>query len=159
MATLYLFCGKIASGKSTLASVLEKQKIHIRLNEDEWLSTLYPNKINTPQDFKIKSGRLEAILKGHLVQLLKSGISVVLDFHANTHIRRKWMMDIIKESNCEHELHFFDISNEACKRRLRQRNAIGEHAYQASDEMFDQFEKYFEAPSKNEGFKIMLHTE
>lgn len=159
MATLYLFCGKIASGKSTLASALEKQNTHIRLNEDEWLSTLYPNEINTPQDFKIKSDRLEALLKRHLVQLLKSGISVVLDFHANTHIRRKWMMDIIKESNCEHALHFFDISNEECKRRLRQRNATGEHAYQASDEMFDQFAKYFETPSKDEGFKITLHVE
>lgn len=37
---LHFLCGKIASGKSTLAKQLAKQPRTILLSEDEWLSTL-----------------------------------------------------------------------------------------------------------------------
>lgn len=159
MAKLHLFCGKIASGKSTHAKKIATQKDNIILIEDKWLSALFPNEIKTPQDFGIKSSHLEAALFDHLVQLLKANINVVLDFHANTKTRRNWMMDIIKASNCDHELHYFDLPDELCKQRLRDRNKTGEHEYQASDKMYDAFAKYFEPPSDDEGFYSVRHTD
>lgn len=158
MAKLYLFCGKIASGKSTFANKLAEQDNHTLLSEDKWLATLFPNEIRSPQEFKIKSNRLEEALFDHLVQLLKTGINVVLDFHANTKLRRDWLMKIIKASNCENELHFFDLPDDVCKQRLRERNATGKHEYQASDDMYDMFAKYFNPPSNDEGFYIDRHT-
>lgn len=158
MAKLYLFCGKIASGKSTLANKIAKHDIHIILSEDKWLSMLFPNEIASPKEFEIKSNRLEDALFDHLVQLLKTNINVVLDFHANTKLRRDWFMKIIKASNCENELHFFDLPDEVCKHRLRKRNATGKHEYQASDDMYDMFAKYFSPPSNDEGFYIVRHT-
>lgn len=47
MATLHLLCGKIASGKSTLASSLATDHAAILLSEDHWLATLYPGQIKT----------------------------------------------------------------------------------------------------------------
>lgn len=159
MAKLYLFCGKIASGKSTFANTLMAQDNHIILREDKWLSTLFPNEITSPQEFEIKSNRLEEAIFEHLVQLLKTNINVVLDFHANTKLRRDWLMKIIKTSNCENELHFFDLPDDLCKQRLRKRNATGKHEYQASDDMYDMFAKHFSPPSNDEGFNIVRHTE
>ena len=42
MPTLHLLCGKIASGKSTLANTLAAEHAAIVLSEDHWLAQLYP---------------------------------------------------------------------------------------------------------------------
>lgn len=44
--TLHLMCGKIASGKSTLAKALATEHAAILLSEDHWLSRLYPQQIH-----------------------------------------------------------------------------------------------------------------
>lgn len=44
-ATLYLFCGKMAAGKSTLAKQLANDHNAILLVEDDLLSQLYPEEI------------------------------------------------------------------------------------------------------------------
>lgn len=45
--TLHLLCGKIASGKSTLARSLAAQHSAMLLSEDNWLSKLYPEQIKS----------------------------------------------------------------------------------------------------------------
>ena len=47
MPTLHLLCGKIASGKSTLAKTLATEHAAIVLSEDHWLATLYPGEIRS----------------------------------------------------------------------------------------------------------------
>ncbi|MEG2632911.1 MAG: AAA family ATPase, partial [Comamonas sp.] len=41
-AVLHMLCGKIAAGKSTLARQLAAAPRTVRINEDDWLSSLYP---------------------------------------------------------------------------------------------------------------------
>ena len=48
--TLFLLCGKIASGKSTLAATLAEQPNTLLLKEDLLLATLYPGEIVTLDD-------------------------------------------------------------------------------------------------------------
>ncbi len=43
-ATLHFLCGKIASGKSTLAQQLVRGQQAVLLSEDTWLAALYPDK-------------------------------------------------------------------------------------------------------------------
>ena len=45
--TLHLLCGKIASGKSTLANALKEEQAAVLLTEDHWLSRLYPDQIHS----------------------------------------------------------------------------------------------------------------
>ena len=157
MATLHLICGKIAAGKSTLASKLEEEMACIRLSEDELLSSLYPNEITTLEQFRTRSSRLENALTPLVSDILLSGKDVVLDFHANTRKRRAWMRSIIEKSGCAHVLHVLNVADDVCKKRLRARNESNEHAYQTSDEEFDQFSAYFEHPTEDEGFNIRIH--
>jgi predicted kinase len=158
MATLYLLCGKIAAGKSKLAKSLAERPGTVLISEDRLNSTLYPDEIKTIEDYSRYSSRVRAAMGPHVVALLKAGVSVVLDFQANTVAVRRWMRTIIDESKADHELHVLDVPDEECKRRLRERNAAGGHAYQVSDAEFELFTRYFVQPSPDEGFNVIVHT-
>lgn len=155
--TLHMMCGKIASGKSTLASRLARTQGTIVIAEDEWLNALFPNEMSSLSDYVRCSSSLRSIMGPHVVNLLNNGISVVLDFAANTVRQRNWMRTLIDASSASHQLHVLDVSDEVCLRRLGERNATGEHPFAVTDEQFHQFTKYFEIPGPSEGFNIMQH--
>ncbi len=93
----------------------------------------------------------------HVVSLLKAGISVVLDYPANTLAARSWMNIVAKSANAASELHYLDLPNDLCKTRLRERNEAGEHQFQLTEEQFDQIASHFVAPTADEGFELVVH--
>lgn len=155
--TLHLLCGKIASGKSTLASQLAEAPNTILLREDAWLSGLYGKDMRTIQDFVEYSGRLRHTIAPHIITLLENGSSVVLDFQANTIEARLWMKHLIEKAGCAHRLHILDTPDEICKARLRMRNASGKHEFSVSEEQFDRISAHFQPPTENEGFTLEFH--
>lgn len=60
--TLHLICGKIASGKSTLAGRLASEPKTVLISEDEWLSRLYPGEITTLTDYVRFASRLRDVM-------------------------------------------------------------------------------------------------
>jgi predicted kinase len=154
-----MLCGKIAAGKSTLASRLAARPATVLISEDHWNSSVFPGQLNTIEDYSLYSSRLRNAMGPHVVCLLKAGMSVVLDFHANTVSNRSWMRRIFEDANAAHELHVLDVSDETCKRRLRERNAAGEHPYQASESDYEIFTSYFVPPTQDEGFNVVVHSE
>jgi predicted kinase len=157
--TLYLLCGKIAAGKSTLANRLAARPATVLISEDYWNSNLFPGELNNIEDYRRYSKRVRGTIGPHVVSLLKAGMSVVLDFHANTLASRSWMRGIFEEANAAHQLHFLKVSDETCKRRLLDRNAAGEHPYQISESDFEIFTSYFVPPAADEGFNVIVHSE
>jgi predicted kinase len=156
-AMLYLLCGKIAAGKSTLATELAARPATVLISEDHWNAHLFADQLRTLEDYSRLSRKLRSAMGPHVVALLKAGLSVVLDFPANTLAIREWMRGIIDESGAGHELHFLDLPDETCKRRLRERNAAGEHPFQASDAEYDLFMRYFVPPTPEERFNVIVH--
>lgn len=156
--TLHLLCGKIASGKSTLSAKLGASYSTVIVSEDRWLVALYANEMRSVADYVECSSKLRSAMKPHLVSLLKAGLSVVLDFPANTRTDRAWMMSIVKESGAANRLHFLKVSDEVCKTRLRARNAEGAHDFAASDQQFDVITSYFSEPTADEGFNIIEYS-
>lgn len=152
--TLHLLCGKAAAGKSTLARQLAAAPRTILLSEDDWLTRLYPGEIRTIPDYAHCAGRLRAAIGGHIEDLLRAGLSVVLDFPANTPATRTWMRQRFEAAGTAHCLHLLAVSDAACKARLARRNAAGTHPYQVSDAEFDAITRYFVPPSPEEGFNI-----
>lgn len=157
MATLHLLCGKIAAGKSTLADTLSTAPGTIRLNEDDWTATLFPGEIATIEDFRVRTARIEALLGPHVEALLRAGLDVVLDFHANTVARRAWMKGIVERSGASHVLHWLDVPDATCLERLHARNALGEHRYVVDDATFTTFTRFFVPPGPDEGFDVVVH--
>jgi len=157
MPTLYLLCGKIAAGKSTLARQLAARTTTLLISEDHWTSTLYPAELKTIEDYTRLSARLRAAMTPHIVDILRQQLSVVLDFAANTRRQRSWMRSLIDTVGVPHELHYIDVPDELCKQRLRQRNAGGGHQFQVSDAEFEQFTAHFAPPAADEGFNVIVH--
>lgn len=155
--TLHLICGKIAAGKSTLAARLAAVPGTILISEDAWLSCLYKDEQKTIEDYVRNSRRLREVMGDHIVTLLKAGLSIVLDFPANTPASRQWMRSLFERAGVPHQLHFLDVPDDVCKARLRARNAAGTHAFNASDEEYELFTSYFVPPSADEGFDIKTY--
>ncbi|MEM7465001.1 MAG: ATP-binding protein [Pseudomonadota bacterium] len=153
---LHLICGKAASGKSTLAAKLGQNPHTVIIAEDAWLSALYGDEMSSISDYVRCSEKLRAVLGPHVISLLEAGLSVVLDFPANTIAARVWMRGIFERANAGHQLHFLDVSDEVCKARLRARNAGGKHPFSITEEQFEQLTKHFVFPTADEGLNISV---
>lgn len=156
MATLHLLCGKIASGKSTLAARLAEAPNTLRLSEDLWLARLYKEQMHSVADYVRCAALLREAIGPHVQALLALGVNVVLDFPANTPANRQWMRSLFEHSGADHVMHVLEVPDALCKARLRARNAAGEHAFAASDEQFELISRYFSAPTAEEGFNLSV---
>lgn len=153
--TLHMICGKIAAGKSTLAAALGTAPNTVVISEDDWLGALYPGEIESGPDYLHRATQLKTVMGPHVADLLKAGVSVVLDFPANTVAFRDWMRGILAMTGADHVMHVLDVSDEVCLSRLHERNARGTHAYAATEEQFRRFSDYFVPPSPDEGFNVV----
>jgi predicted kinase len=154
---LHIVCGKIAAGKSTLTTELARAPGTILVREDAWLVRLYPGEQESLADYIRNSTRLRSAIQPHLVALLRAGLSVVLDFPANTPVARGWMRSVFEDAGVAHRLHFLDVPDAVCRARLHRRNRAADHEYVVDDDQFDQFTRRFVAPSPAEGFTIVRH--
>ncbi|WP_243612209.1 AAA family ATPase [Shimia aestuarii] len=155
--TLHMICGKIAAGKSTLCAELAQAPGHVRLSEDAWLAALYGEEMSSLQDYVRYAARLRAVVGPHVAALLREGVSVVLDFQANTRQARDWMRGILDESGATHVMHVLDVPDEVCLARLAARNAAGGHEFAPSEAQFREISRYFTVPTPEEGFAIQWH--
>lgn len=155
---LHMVCGKIGAGKSTLTRKLAAAPATVLISEDAWLDALYPGEIHELPDYVRCSGRLKKAMADHVTALLKAGVSVVLDFPANTVNGRSWMRGIFEAAGVAHALHFLDVPDAVCKERLRARNASGTHPFETTDAQFDLITSHFAAPSDAEGFDVVRHA-
>jgi predicted kinase len=157
-AKLIFFCGKMAAGKSTLARDLANRENAVLLMQDDFLDALFPGEITDIQGFVKYSSRLKNALTPHICALLSQGISIVLDFPGNTKAQRGWFRELIERANVEHELHFIDASDALCKSQLRDRSkALPAGSSWTTDADFEAISAYFQPPSEDEKFHVVLH--
>jgi predicted kinase len=157
--TLHMICGKIAAGKSTLARRLADAPATILISEDVWLATLYRDEQRTVAEYARNARRLREVMGGHVEALLRAGLSVVLDFPANTVANRQWMRGLFEKAGARHRLHVIDVPDAVCKARLRQRNAAGTHQFTVSDAEFDEITGFLVPPSADEGFETTVYRD
>jgi predicted kinase len=158
-ATLYCICGNIAAGKTTLARKLAAEHGAVLLCEDEWLVRLEAE-INSFDDFRTHARRLRAAIGPHVVELLRLGTSVVLDFAANTVRDREWIRSLFEAANAAHELHVIEAPEDVCKARLRTRNETkpeGLYFGFVPEEFFGPVTRLIVPPAEAEGFNVIRH--
>lgn len=155
LPTLHMICGKIASGKSTLAARLAAAPRTVLLTEDDWLHVLFGGELNTLEDYVRCTAKLRAALGPHVAALLNAGVSVVLDFAANTPGQRAWMRGILDDTGAAHRMHVLDRPDAICLARLSARNTGGAHPFAVSEAQFHQFSRHFTLPGAEEGFDLV----
>ena len=154
---LHLMSGKIASGKSTLAKSLATNWSAVLLSEDHWLSRLYPDQIKSVTDYVRLARQMREVLGPLVIDVLKAGVTVVLDFPANTPQDRQWLRDLADAAEVSHCVHYIEVDDDTCRSRLHLRNHRAEHEFAATDAEFDLITGYFRVPDENEGLHIEIH--
>lgn len=153
--TLIFFCGKMGSGKFKKSQEIAKEIGAIFLSEDEWLSAIYPDEIDDLQSYLKYSSRIKILLKSHVQNILNTGVSVVLDFPANTINQRQWFKEIYSEYDISHKLIYIEASDQLCLKQIKQRRRTNPERHNFdTKEVFHQISRYFQPPSINEAFIV-----
>jgi len=154
--TLTFFCGKMGSGKSTKAREIAQKNNAVLLSEDEWLASVYPNKISSLNDYIEYSNLLKPQIKKLVQSMLSAGTNVVMDFPANTLSQRDWFRSIFSEIEAPHNLIYIDLPNADCLKQIeKRRKEQPERSATDTPDMFEQVTKYFMAPIPDEGFNTI----
>jgi predicted kinase len=159
IATLYCIYGNIAAGKTTLARKLAAQHGAVLLCEDEWLVRLEAE-IDTFDDFRKHARRLRAAIGPLVIDLLRLGVPVVLDFPANMPNDRAWIRSLFEAAGAAHELHVIEAPYEVCRARLHVRNETkpeGLYFGFVAEDVFEPVMKLMSPPAEAEGFNIVRH--
>jgi len=139
-----------------LGLLIAQENNAVLLSEDEWLESIYPNKIVTLQDYIKYSNQLKPQLKKLVQSILVTGTNVVMDFPANTVSQREWFKSVFSEIEASHNLVYIDLPNDICLKQIVQRRIEQpQRAATDTEEMFEQVTKYFVEPSPEEGFNII----
>lgn len=155
--TLYFFCGKMGAGKTTESKSVAISQNAVLVSEDEWLSVLYPNQIDTFEDYLQYSSRLKPLIYAHVANILKAGTNVVMDFPANTEKQRKWYIDLSRDVGAQNKLIYLKASDDLCLRQIANRRIEQpERAKFDTKPVFNEVTKFFQEPSESEGLNIQV---
>lgn len=148
---LVFFCGKMGAGKSTLAKQIVKDNEGVLINEDDLLSKLYANKITSVKEYKHYSDLLKPVVENLAKQMMNKGMSVVLDFPANTPSQREWLRGISDSIGAEHLCYLVDKSDNVCISQLLKRG----NPNTDTEEMFHAVSKFFTKPKDEERINLI----
>jgi predicted kinase len=156
--TLRFFCGKAGAGKTTASIALAQQHQAILLSEDIWMLRLYGDQLKGFEDYLRLSQQLKTVVGPLVVNLLKAGNSVVMDFQANAMNLRSWFRSVFETAHAAHVLHWLQTPDQVCLQRISMRNlARPEGSHHLTEEDFRHISSHFVAPFATEGFNVEVH--
>jgi predicted kinase len=117
-ARLILTCGLPAAGKTALARQLAGDRSAVRITKDEWLTALGSSPWDTPTREKV-----ERELWRLAQEILRLGLSVVLDFGLWARIERDEMRSAARGLGVSVELQYIDVPTDVLWRRIQARNS------------------------------------
>ena len=94
-----------------------------------------------------------------VIEILRTGTNVVLDFAGNTKVERAWVRSTFEAAEADHVLHYLDTSEGECLERLKIRNDTkpeGLYFATTTEEQFAAIAHWFQPPIVEEGFNMRL---
>ena len=145
-ARLILTCGLPGAGKTTLAGQLAADRGAVRLTKDEWLWALG----STPWDEATRE-KVEYELWRLAQEILRLGLSVVLDFGLWARSERDEMRCVARGLGAGVELHYLDVGTDELWRRIEARNTEQPwDSYPIRRSDFDAWRRAFQEPDAAE---------
>ncbi len=152
MAKIIMICGKLCCGKSTYAKQLCSLNPAIILSIDEIMLALFNQHLGDKHEIYVKKGK--AYLFSKSVEIVKTGIDVILDWGFWTKQERNQAREFYLSKYIPCELHYIDISDTVWQKRMLERNyfisAGKTHAYYVDDTLRKKVDSIFEPPDENE---------
>ena len=116
-ARLILTCGLPAAGMTTVARQLAEDRNAVRLTNDEWLWALGASPWDMPTNDKV-----ERELWRIAQDILRLGVSIVLDFGLRARAERDEMRSVARRLGVGVELHYLNAPIDELWRRIQIRN-------------------------------------
>ncbi len=149
MAKPILICGRICCGKTTYARRLIEQRSAVLLSCDEITLALFGQYIGEKHDEIVES--TERYLFGKSLEILETGIDVILDFGFWTRTERDQATAFYKTHGYVPEWHYIDVADEVWRRGIQKRNGgMTNDDYFVDDNLAEKFLGMFEKPEKSE---------
>jgi predicted kinase len=145
-ARLILTCGLPGAGKTTLAKQVARDRAAVRLTKDEWLVALGSNPWDEPTQEK-----MERELWRLAQEILRLGLSVVLDFGLWARVERDEFRAVARSLGVGVEMHYLHAPTEELWRRIDARNSEPPwDSYPITRTHLDEWTASFQAPDDAE---------
>lgn len=147
-----LLCGKLCAGKTTYARRIAPEIGAVILSVDEIMLALFGQHLGDDHD------RVAALTRDYLyrksLEILESGISVILDWGFWTRDDRIATRAFYESRGLSCELHYIDVSRDRWEANIAARNALVEvnptAAYYVDENLLSKLEGRFESPGVEE---------
>ncbi len=152
MTKVIMVCGKICSGKSTYAEQLRRENNAVLLSIDEIMLAMFGQYVGEMHDEYV--AHTEKYLYGKSLEIVGSGINIVLDWGVWTKAERAEAREFYKSRGIDYELHYIDVSDEVWRERINKRNSAISNgrldAYYIDENLAAKFGAIFEPPNDEE---------
>ncbi|MCM1530347.1 MAG: ATP-binding protein [Alistipes sp.] len=152
MAKIILLCGKICSGKSTYAEKIRREMPAAVLSADEIMLAIFGHDAGERHDIYVEAVKKYLFEKS--VQLVGSGINVIMDIGLWTRAERIKVREFYRLRSIPAEIRYIDISDDEWRRRIDKRNReVSEKlvsAYYIDGGLAEKAARLFEAPEESE---------
>lgn len=160
MAKVIMTCGRICSGKSTYAERLRKTHSAVLLSIDEIMLAMFGQYVGEMHDEYV--ARTEKYLFGKSLEILDSGINVVLDWGVWTKAERAEAREFYRSRGIDYELHYINVSDAVWRERIARRNkSISEgkvNGYYVDENLAAKFGAIFQPP-ENDEIDVLVNTD
>lgn len=157
MGKIIMICGKLCSGKSTLARKMSENERSVILSIDEFMLALFGPYTGDKHDEY--TAAIKSILIEKAARIAIAGPDVILDWGFWQRKDRDQIRSYFENKGIVCTLIYLRIDDETWKNRIRMRNnAISSGlaaAYPVDDGLMKKFSILFEEPDEREGFVPM----
>jgi len=156
----YVICGFIGAGKTTFARNLEKETGAIRVTKDEWIIKIFGNKITSDKNFERYDKNITKLATDIAFKILKAGKDVIIDEGFWVKSQRDDIKKKILQVGAKPIFYYVESTVEKMKERVinRSKNPTKD-SFEISEEMFNSYLKYWQAPDESENVKVVKSSE
>ncbi len=152
----HVICGFIGAGKTTFARKLENETGAIRITKDEWMIKIFGSKITTDVNFERYDKQVTELATDIAFKILKSGNDVILDEGFWVKSQRDEIKKKIQQAGAKPIIYYVESSIALMKERVINRSKNPPiDSFEINEEMFDNYLKYWEPPTREEDVFIV----
>ena len=156
----YIISGFIGAGKTTFARKLEKETGAIRVTKDEWIIKIFGNKITLDNNFEVYDKNITKLATDIVFRILKAGKDVIIDEGLWVKSQRDDIKKKIINVGAKPIFYYVESSVEKMKERVINRSKnLTKDSFEISEEMFNRYLKYWQAPDESENVKVVKSSE
>ncbi len=150
--TIYLMCGFLGFGKTTIAKRLEKELPALRLTHDEIMLKKYGR---NPDDFEEKYKEVDKFIRNEAEKAIKQGKNVILDYGFWTREQRRVYYKWGKYLTPNVIFYALLCDMEIAKQRVLARTKNNSEELWIDENCFNKLLQCYEAISEEEGYPII----